>query len=387
MTDVAADTPRLDVLIADDQPDVLDALRLLLHPEGIGTHAVSSPSAVLDALSRREFDLLLMDLNYARDTTSGREGLDLLSEVRALDANLPIVVMTGWGTMEIAIEALRHGVRDFVHKPWDNDRVIHTVRSLGERRRRERRAFTRQARELEDARRIQRGLLPAALPRFPGWDIAAVCDEAASVGGDTYDVIQLDAVRLAICIADVAGKGIPAALLAANLQAAVRSSVGEHPEPAQACQLINRSLCATVPDDRFVTFFLAVLDTSDGTLSYCNAGHNPPLLVGADGEATLLSGGGTVLGVSSNSWYESRRVEMAPGSVLVLYTDGITEACNADDEEFGEMRLGARVAVDRGLTAPEIRDNLLQAVRAFSDVRADDQTVLVVAARKREDVA
>jgi sigma-B regulation protein RsbU (phosphoserine phosphatase) len=381
MTDVTAAASRLDVLIADDQPDVLDALRMLLQPEGIGTHAVSSPSAVLDALGRREFDLLLMDLNYARDTTSGREGLDLLSAVRALDAELPIVVMTGWGTMEIAIEALRHGVRDFVHKPWDNDRVVHTVRSLAERRRDERRASTRQVRELEDARRIQRGLLPATLPQFPGWEIAAACEEAASVGGDTYDVIQLDGTRVAICIADVAGKGIPAALLAANLQAALRSAVGERSDPADACQQINRALCAMVPDDRFITFFLAVLDTADGSLRYCNAGHNPPLMVEADGRTSVLSGGGTVLGLDPRTRYESRCTRMAPGSVLVLYTDGITEACDERDEEFGEIRLGARVAIDRGRRAAEIRDGLLEAVHAFSSRRADDQTVIVVTAR------
>jgi phosphoserine phosphatase RsbU/P len=381
MTDGALATSRVDVLIADDQPDVLDALRMLLQPEGIGTHAASSPSAVLDALSRRQFDLLLMDLNYARDTTSGREGLDLLSAVRALDAELPIVVMTGWGTMEVAIEALRHGVRDFVHKPWDNDRVVHTVRSLAERRRDERRKSSRQAREFDEARRIQRGLLPPTLPQFPGWEIAAACEEAASVGGDTYDVIQLDATRVAICIADVAGKGIPAALLAANLQAAVRSTVGDDIDPADACSQINGRLCPTVPDDRFVTFFLAVLDTADGTVRYCNAGHNPPLLMDADGRASLLSGGGMVLGVAPQARYESRRLRMSPGSVLVLYTDGITEACDERDEEFGEIRLGARVAVDRARSAPEIRDSLLEAVHTFSSARADDQTVVVVSAR------
>jgi sigma-B regulation protein RsbU (phosphoserine phosphatase) len=286
--------------------------------------------------------------------------------------------MTGWGTMEIAIEALRHGVRDFVHKPWDNDRVVDTVRRLAERRRTQRKASDRQARELDDARRIQRGLLPATLPHYPGWEIAAACEEAASVGGDTYDIIPLDATRVAICIADVAGKGIPAALLAANLQAAVRSAVAEQHDPAAACTLINRALYGTVPDDRFVTFFLSVLDTADGSLRYCNAGHNPPLLVTADGQASLLSGGGTVLGVAPDSRYEPRRARMPRGSVLVLYTDGITEACDAVDEEFGEMRLGARVAIDRGCGATAIRDSLLHAVRTFSVQRADDQTVVVV---------
>jgi sigma-B regulation protein RsbU (phosphoserine phosphatase) len=233
---------------------------------------------------------------------------------------------------------------------------------------------------LEEARRIQRGLLPAALPEIAGWAFAAGCDEAASVGGDTYDVVQLDASRVAVSIADVAGKGIPAALLASNLQAAVRSVVGAHVDPAEACTKVNERLCPTMPDDRFATFVLLVLDTAAGTVTYCNAGHNPPLLVGADGQASLLSGGGTVLGFSTESRYQSRQVAMPPGSVLVLYTDGITEACDDRDEEFGEMRLGARVAVDRGRGAAAIRDSLFDAVRAFSKTRADDQTVVVVTA-------
>ncbi len=372
--------PRLDVLIADDQPDVLDALRMLLQPEGIGTHAASSPSAILDALARREFDLLLMDLNYARDTTSGREGLDLLAAVRAVDANLPVVVMTGWGTMETAIEALRQGVRDFVQKPWDNDHVVATVRTLAGRRRAERTASSRKARELEDARNIQRGLLPATLPHIPGFEFAAACEEAASIGGDTYDVIQLDATRVAICIADVAGKGIPAALLAANLQAAVRSALARRNDPADVCVDVNRSLCASLPDERFVTFFLGVLDTTDGSLRYCNAGHNPPLLVAGNGTPNLLSGGGMVLGVDPAAPYETCGTRLRPGSVLVLYTDGITEANNDEGEEFGELRLGAQIASHRHRGAGAIRDSLFCAVSAFARRPADDQTLLVVSA-------
>jgi len=378
MTDSPAASPDIDVLIADDQADVLDALRMLFHPEGISTHPASSPSDVIGALREREFDLLLMDLNYARDTTSGREGLDLLSQVRALDADLPIVVMTGWGTMEVAIEALRHGVRDFVQKPWNNDHVLTLVRTLAERRRAERRIATRNARELEEASRIQRGLFPRSIPTIPGWEIAATCKAAAAVGGDTYDIVQIDRTRVAVCLGDVAGRGIPAALLAANLQAAVRSAIREGRGPADLCSQVNRSLCATVPDDRFVTFFFCLVDTIDGSVRYCNAGHNPPLLLGADGRCTLLSGGGTVLGFDAGTRYEERGASLSPGSVLVLYTDGITEACNEGGEEFGEVRLGAQLAVDRQCGAAEICDRLLASLHAFSSERADDQTVVAV---------
>src|SRR5437667_2556947 len=117
------------LLIADDQRDVLEALRLLLKPEGFGIETAGSPSGVLDALAVREFDAVLIDLNYARDTTSGREGLDLLSRIQAIGSTLPVFVMTAWGSVELAVEAMRRGARDFVQKPWENQRLLSILRT------------------------------------------------------------------------------------------------------------------------------------------------------------------------------------------------------------------------------------------------------------------
>ena len=128
MTDwQSAATPR--ILIADDQTDVLEALRLLLKSEGYQIEAVTSPSAVVTALETRDFDVVIMDLNYTRDTTSGQEGLDLLSRIRAIDTVLPVIVMTAWGTVGLAVEAMRGGARDFVQKPWENDRLLTIVKT------------------------------------------------------------------------------------------------------------------------------------------------------------------------------------------------------------------------------------------------------------------
>ncbi|MGC2091441.1 MAG: response regulator, partial [Candidatus Acidiferrales bacterium] len=135
----------LRVLIADDQTDVLEALRLLLKGEGYELELVNSPAALLAALSRGAFDLVLMDLNYARDTTSGREGLDLLSQIHERDDLLPIVAMTAWGSVELAVEIMREGVRDFVLKPWDNTRLLRTVRAEIENGQLARNARKRQA--------------------------------------------------------------------------------------------------------------------------------------------------------------------------------------------------------------------------------------------------
>src|SRR5436190_14354019 len=117
------------LLIADDQRDVLEALRLLLKPEGFGIETAGSPSGVLDALAVREFEAVLIDLNYARDTTSGQEGLDLLSRIQAIDSTLPVIVMTAWGSVEVAVEAMRRGARDFVQKPWDSARLLSILRT------------------------------------------------------------------------------------------------------------------------------------------------------------------------------------------------------------------------------------------------------------------
>src|SRR5580698_401168 len=117
------------ILIADDQPDILEALRLLLKSEGYQTEAVKSPTAAIKAVEARDYALVLMDLNYARDTTSGQEGLDLLARLQSLDATLPVVVMTAWASVDVAVEAMRRGARDFVTKPWDNPRLLAIVRN------------------------------------------------------------------------------------------------------------------------------------------------------------------------------------------------------------------------------------------------------------------
>jgi DNA-binding NtrC family response regulator len=126
---MATETNSPRVLIADDQPDVLEALRMLLKSEGYRTESVFSPAEILHALDAREFDLVVIDLNYTRDTTSGQEGLDLLSQIQSMDSSIPVVVMTAWGSVELAVDAMRRGARDFIQKPWDNARLVSIVRT------------------------------------------------------------------------------------------------------------------------------------------------------------------------------------------------------------------------------------------------------------------
>src|SRR5687767_798678 len=281
MMPTLADTAR--ILVADDQSDLVDALRLLLKPEGIAVDAVHSPDAAVAAVRASTFDLVLMDLNYTGDTTSGREGIDLVARLQAMDASLPVVVMTGWGSIDLAVEAMRRGVRDFVQKPWDNAALVTMLRTEIQTGRERRLQALREERELEEARRIQRTLLPATLPLMDGFELAASWQPASGVGGDCYDAIRFSSHRLALSIADVVGKGIPAALLMSNLQAAVRAFATEAARPDELCEQVNAVLCGHIAEGRFISFFFCVADAEVGVLSYTNAGHYPPMLVRADG--------------------------------------------------------------------------------------------------------
>jgi sigma-B regulation protein RsbU (phosphoserine phosphatase) len=379
MSLASAAPPR--ILIADDQPDLLHALRLLLKNEGVEVETVTSPDAAVAALGRTPFDLVLMDLNYTNDTTSGREGIDLLSRVQQIDSLMPVVVMTGWGNVDIAVEAMRRGVRDFVQKPWDNAQLVSTLsREIVDGRAR-RRQTAEDHREIAEALKIQRRLLPQRIPSIAPWEIAASWQPACGVGGDCFDVLPFGDTRLALSIADVVGKGIPAALLMSNLQAAVRAFASDAVAPHELCGQVNRILCGNIAEGRFISFFYCLLDSETSTVTYTNAGHYPPMLVRADGTIDRLAAGGPVLGVIPDATYAHASVDVGPGDRLVLFTDGITEARNAADELFDEDRLQAAIVAHRACSAPALQARLNETVAAFTaGPLQDDATLIVVAA-------
>src|SRR6185503_2917933 len=290
-------------LIADDDADILTALHLLLKNDGYEPETVSSPAAVLEAIARSQFDVVLIDLNYARDTTSGREGIDLISRIQALDPSLPIVVMTAWATVDLAVDAMRRGVRDFVQKPWDNPRLLQTLRKQVKHARarrtfQDRLADTRKSDarlrlELIEARELQENLLAnselaSAESSITGLQVAIKWQPATTVGGDYVAAFNIDGEHAALCVADVVGKSLPAALLMANFQASLKSFASQHLSPAEVSTRLNDVLYANIPLNKFVTAFYGVVNIPRRTLAFTNAGHNPPLLMRSDGECLRL---------------------------------------------------------------------------------------------------
>jgi sigma-B regulation protein RsbU (phosphoserine phosphatase) len=239
-------------------------------------------------------------------------------------------------------------------------------------------ALQQQEEELKRAREIQQMLLPNTLPQLAGTQIAGAWQPAREVGGDYFDVIQLDKDRIGICIGDVAGKGITAALLMANLQASFRAFATAEASPQSVCTKLNKFLCANIASGKFVTFFYAVLDARARTLTYENAGHSPGVLLRSNGTTETLPGGGAVLGALPEWTYQDYTSQLEPGDQLLLSTDGITEAENANLEEFGDERLLEAARACHG-SALEVQRAIMQQVTAFCGGNfRDDATLLVL---------
>jgi len=231
--------------------------------------------------------------------------------------------------------------------------------------------------ELKTAHEIQAHLLPREIPQVKPFQIACAWEPARSVGGDYFDVLTLGPHQLGICIADVSGKGITAALLMANLQAAVRAFAPGSASPGALCRKLNEVLCGSIAPGKFVTFFYGVLDGDKLILRFENAGHSPPIVLRGD-DATILTEGGTVLGLFPKSSYEERQFALQSGDCLLLTTDGVTEAANENDEEFGNEHVIASARAARSLGAQGIRTRILEDVTRFCEGNFQDDASLIV---------
>jgi serine phosphatase RsbU (regulator of sigma subunit) len=255
-------------------------------------------------------------------------------------------------------------------------------RAAAEQRDAERRA----AHELEIARQVQARLFPQRLPELESLEYAGDCVQTHQVGGDYYDFLDLGQSRLGLVLGDIAGKGIAAALLMANLQANLRSQCATAvDQPEQLLRSVNRLFYENTADNAYATLFYSEFDDRTCRLRYANCGHLPGLVVQSDGTVTRLSSTAPVLGLFSEWPCHTAELQLSPGDLFAIYSDGITEAFNQRDEEFGEQRLLDVMTRARDLSASQIVTTVFDEVRRFSgDRQRDDVTFIVARCRSRE---
>jgi sigma-B regulation protein RsbU (phosphoserine phosphatase) len=239
--------------------------------------------------------------------------------------------------------------------------------------------------EMKLAYNIQMDLLPKEPPEVPGYDIAGKSIPAKAVGGDYFDFIPIAGDGLAVCLGDVSGKGMPAALLMANLQATLRGQTILNVAPKDCLNRSNVLLYNSTDPSKFATLFYGILDSREHIMIYSNAGHNYPFLYTGSGNPKRLAAGGIVLGALDEFAFAQERVEFDPGTVMLIFSDGITEALNTDGEEFGEERLMEILLSNTELPSAQLIDTIIAAVDAFAHGLTQSDDITLVAVRRRSE--
>ena len=244
----------------------------------------------------------------------------------------------------------------------------------------EEQALGRIEQELNTARTIQEKLLPKAPPEVPGYELAGRSEPARQVGGDYFDYFSRDGDGTVVCLADVSGKGISAALLMANMQAAIRSLSLSDASVTTRLEHANQLLYNSTDSDKFVTMFYSVLNAETGELRFSNAGHNPPLLISASGSVAELKDGGPVLGILPAFSYQQASAKLEPGDTLLIYSDGFSEAADPKFDEFGDERLKDLAVANRDKPVEKLIELITSEVKAFCGdaPQSDDMTILAV---------
>jgi sigma-B regulation protein RsbU (phosphoserine phosphatase) len=367
------------ILIAEDQEHVREALAMLLRGKGYAVTLCASPNEALTAAQQEAPDLAMVDMNYQRDSTSGIEGLELIQSLRRVDGTVPIIALTAWGNVDLAVSAMKYGASDFIEKPWRNDTLLEKVHSLTEHVQQLRSSQRISAHEREDAQRLQTRIVPRRQMSVAGIELFGDSVPAGTVGGDYFGIWQRTENSLHFCIADVSGKGTPGALIAAMLYASVTSLSGASDSPEFILSNVETILRNQLGEGHYITIFYGVLDLTTRTVNFVNAGHCPPILRRAGAPIEMLAPTRPVLGLLLDSVFRSERLQLNAGDELLLYTDGVTEAADADGEEFGSDRLGSKLAQSANLSLPEQYGAILQEVKRHANGNlTDDATLLFV---------
>jgi|GEM_PF-636018 len=375
MTD---DNEQGKVLIAEDQEHVREALAMLLRTQGYPVLTCASPQEALTVARQQSPDLALVDMNYRRDSTSGVEGLNLIETLRQLDSTLPIIALTAWGNVDLAVHAMRSGASDFIEKPWRNDSLLEKVQSLV-RHGREVRVMQRiSEHEKQDAQQLQTRIVPRRHLVAGGIELFGESVPAGIVGGDYFGLWQPNPESLHLCLADVSGKGTPGALIAAMLYASVSTLSASGSGAAKIVSEVEAILRDQLGEGHYITLFYGVLDLASRVLEYVNAGHCPPILRRGNGPVELLAPTRAVLGLLDQQASGSERIQLCAGDGLVLYTDGITEASDESGEEFGSERLIRLLERDGASQLQDLYASILSRVRDHARGKLRDDATMVL---------
>ncbi len=381
------------ILVVDDHRTDRLKLCLGLQQQGHAVDEAEDGVQALQMLRAHSYDLVLLDIVMPE-----MDGYQVLEQMKEDDVlrDVPVLVISAYDDIDRVVKGILLGAEDYLPKPFDP--VLLRARigaSLEKKRLRDQeRKLQKQLqdanetmrRELALAMDVQASFLPRELPDIPGWQLAVTLRPARETSGDFYDVSVLPNGWLGIVVADVAGKGAAAALFMALSWSLIRTYAEEYPtQPELALRAANRRILTDTRTNRFVTVFYGILDPVTGRLVYCNAGHCPPLLFCARKSKGFqaLVGTGTPLGILTEGSWEQDAVDLTPGDVLVMYTDGITEARNQEREFFDQSRLLETVRAHVGHPAQEIQDAILETVYAFTgDLPQTDDIALAVVGRE-----
>ena len=387
MEQPAEDERTYKILVVDDEPDVeplvLQRMRRRIRS---GRYSFVFAQNGLEALERLQndgtIDMVVSDINMPQ-----MDGLTLLQQIPNVDPDIRAVIISAYGDMKNIRTAMNRGAFDFVTKPIDFEDLEVTIeRTLGHIAQWREALSSRDKlvalqNELDVARNMQQSILPTAFPKGDDFEVYGSMEPARSVGGDFFDVVQLDHERVGLAIADVSGKGVPAALFMMSSRTLLKGSAIGSPEPSAVLQEVNDLLTEDNDAAMFVTVFYAVYDRYTGRLSYANGGHNAPLLIRANGECSLLSmAAGLALAIVPEIEFQQDSIVLNPGDTVVLYTDGVNEAMNREHEEFGNDRLIDIFKAGPPKSATEANDAIFDAVSDFTAgaAQSDDITCLVL---------
>lgn len=338
-------------------------------------------------LKNKDYDIILSDINMPE-----MDGLTLLTKINEMqNPALKCIMVSAYGDMGNIRQAMNNGAFDFATKPIDLDDLSLTIEKAIEQIRyiktmqQEHSQLESIKGDLAIAREIQQAILPRIFPPFPEnaeqLDIAALMNAAKDVGGDFYDFFRIDDQRIGFVVADVSGKGVPAAIFMAVSRTLIRATGVRGVSPAECISYSNELLAQESANSMFVTAFYGIYNLTTGQVTYTNAGHNPPYLMKADGTILQLPfSSDLVVGAIDDFKYSEETLQLEHGDTLLLYTDGVTEAINSGDEEFGEQRLQAVLAQLTSNSSQDIIERIKACVSDFAGEaeQSDDITLLAI---------